>query len=397
MILTTAASYPVWGHLLPGIGTMIGGERWSVSMARVLGAVPSTLLFAGALTAALQAHRERLATAILLAATPTTVFLIAVVNPSGLTVAGALAVWTAALVWESNNAGHHLLFIAGVAALILPRSDGLLWGVLVASLVGFVRWKSPRVVVQVFHPVERAAIGLIVATAASWNVFVRPELIKMPVDQSGIALVGRILGGTGSYMREAVGVLGWLDTPIPEPALFLWIAAVGVLAGSAPERERRATFAAAFSLLGFFAVGWTFELLQAQTAGLFWQGRYGLPLLVGAVLLVVGRVRDAGPDTVAQGLAGLVWFIWNASVFQSFRRFGVGASDSVLPWKWDADVAALSPMLLLIIHMLISGALCAFVVSPRRCDHDGCNVTRPWVSLVTPAITSKVRAFCTWS
>ncbi len=364
-VLTTAASYPVWGHLLPGIGTVIGGERGSVWAARILGAVPSTILLAAAVTAALRARRERLAAALLLAMTPTTVFLIAVVNPSGLTVAGALAVWTAAIVEDSITVGNRLLFVAGAAALILPRSDGLLWGCLVGILILYVRSQSPRSFLQAFRPVERAAMGLITTMAVSWSVLVRPELIEQPIDQSGIALAQQILGGTGSYLREAVGVLGWLDTPVPEPALFLWILAVGLLAGHALERDRRATVAAVLAALGFFAAGWGLELVQAGDAGLFWQGRYGLPLLVGAVLLVAGKGQSDGPDVVARGIAGAVWFIWNASVFQSFRRFGIGASDSILPWKWDGDVAAVSPIPLLMIHGLVSGGLCAFVVRSR--------------------------------
>jgi len=87
--------YPIWGHLLPGAATFLPASAgpW---MARVLHGLIPALLVGVALTE--RARRGWLAAgSTLLAITPMAWFLFAVVNPSGLVIAGGLSLWVGLL------------------------------------------------------------------------------------------------------------------------------------------------------------------------------------------------------------------------------------------------------------------------------------------------------------
>ena len=78
---------------------------------------------------------------------------------------------------------------------------------------------------------------------------------------------------TGRHIREAVGVVGWLDTAIPESMFALWFFGAGlvVMAGLVARHHRR-VIAAVLALAAFVVVGWILEIVQGSSAGLFWQG-----------------------------------------------------------------------------------------------------------------------------
>jgi glycosyltransferase involved in cell wall biosynthesis len=403
---TRSADYPIWGHLLPGVGTYAPASS-STWVARLLDAlVPIGLVTIGLVLAA---RRSRFAAgSTLFALTPLAWFTFSVVNPSGLVVAGGFGLWIAIMDprRDPGRVGAWLTAISW-AALVLPRRDGMVWATLILALgiliadVGLLAWwrrlgLGPQLVVAA-SSLATLAWASTSNTNASLALFATPlapiatELgrrIWRSLDSGRtrvifLAVIGLVgaagafgvmdrraagfdravlratIGQTGADLREAVGLLGWLDTPVPTSMVFLWMIGIGLLvAVSLVVDDRRALIGAVAILGSGIASSWVLTMLQNDPTGLYWQGRYYLPLLVG-VPVVLGAVPAPGP--VARRLGGSVALISivvvNVALAAMMRRFGVGISGSLLPWDWDTYGAPLPPIVLLVVHAFATIAL----------------------------------------
>lgn len=371
--LSTAANYPIWAQVLPGLATVIVDGPEAAWLARFLHALLPVALIAATLLRLVAAERRTAASATLLAMTPMVLFLLAVVNPSGWVVAGAIALWVAAddafRTGGVATSGHRPyssgLLVAGFAMLVLPRDDGLLWAALVIAVLAIVWRRNPIVLWRGMSTAPRVIVVAITAVAAGWALLSGSDLVPVG-GPSGLSLAETVIARTGRHLREAVGVLGWLDTQIPESAFALWCFGAGavVMIALVADQVRRVS-GAALALALFVVTGWVFEIVQGRTAGLFWQGRYALPMLIGVILVAgltpgadlrIGRLAIGGPAVIAV-------IVWNLSFFQQLRRWGVGESGSIRPWAWDTYGAPLPVLLLMAIHTGASIGLCWFVLS----------------------------------
>ena len=151
----------------------------------------------------------------------------------------------------------------------------------------------------------------------------------VPVDRpaTGVEFAELVVQRTGRHLREAVGVLGWLDTPIPESMYALWCFAAGLVVMIALAHPRApAGVGAASALALFVVVGWVLEIVQGRTAGLFWQGRYALPMLDrhGDRRRPRAGRRPADRRSRPPPPACSPLVVWNVSFLQQLRRWGVG-------------------------------------------------------------------------
>lgn len=450
LLVTTSTSYPVWGHLAPGLATFfpaaIGNE-----LARLFdAAIPIALLAAGL---ALAARRSRFARAAgVLAVTPMVWFSIIVVNPSGLAIAGGFALWTALLsvgrtsVPASASATGASVdrlvawtLAAGWAAAVLPRRDSMIWAALIVAVVAAsgivdlrrmarglgvgplvviasstlatIVWaftsdtsSSMLLVAAPFLPVvgdgvhrmwsrNRTAVGRSGIVAAAVLAAVAAASVAVTRRSGGwdADLMKRVIGQSGPNLREAIGVLGWLDTPIPRTALFLWLIALGVVIGIVLATRHSADVVIAATVVVLGVVGaWVLEMSQGNDSGTYWQGRYYLPMLVG-VPLILGWSRsirtatsDVG-DTVTSDVddmrertqvgdtrervqtgvvVGVAMILMTMAFAQSMRRWGVGISGSMLPWDWNTYDTRLPPWVLLVMHIAL-GVLVTYCVTRR--------------------------------
>lgn len=195
-----------------------------------------------------------------------------------------------------------------------------------------------------------AAAGLVVAIA----------LAKRPGGWD-TELARRVVGQTGTHLVEAVGVLGWLDTPLPWLVVAGWVAVVGVLAAGALAAEARRPLIAVVVFAVSVATAWLFELLHGNSTGRYWQGRYSLPLLVGVPIVLAGatRSRDVARTVVVASMALL-----NAALWAAARRWGVGLEGSLRPWDWDTPHTPLPTLLLLASHAVGSIVLAWALLRP---------------------------------
>jgi hypothetical protein len=339
-------------------------------------------------------------------------FMFATVNPSGLVLAGALAMWVG-LIFARQHVWAPWLLAAGWAAAILPRRDGLIWVAailmiyLVYRSVSLITWftslaRGPQItiVVSTVLALGGAALsgnrisltGLVVPVVvalielARW-AFDRAEstvarvLIPTAVDVAGVvgavviflvrpgganlSLASKIFGQTGLNLFEAVGILGWLDAPVPLTVVMLVMIAIGILLTlTIIFGEYRTLIAVGGILAVAIALSWVLELYSGNETGTYWQGRYYLGLLMGMPLLLAGApgrhlVRHPGLQisAIAAVIGGVGLYAMVATFWATGRRFGVGVNGSLKPWAWDTYGSAFAPGDLGLIVTVLAGIL----------------------------------------
>jgi hypothetical protein len=337
-------------------------------------------------------------------------FMFAVVNPSGLVIAGGIAFWAASTVRlvDSDSLTRWLTAVAW-AAMVLPRRDGLVWAALALALGilvtgrGLREWwralgRGPQVVIVVstlavlawaatsdtnaaqalfvvpLAPVA-AALGRrawrapwlastarrVIAAGIAVAVVVLGALFVMSLRRRGFdrAVLQRTIDQTGFDLTEAVGLLGWLDTQIPTSMLYLWMVALGALVGVALVMgDVLRVVGVTGIVLVAILTSWTLTMLQNEATGTYWQGRYYLPLLVG-VPIVLGRI-DVDPAVarrVGRVVSGVALVVLNAAMIYGVRRWAVGFGGTMFPWEWDTYGTVLPPVVLIGLHAVASVAL----------------------------------------
>jgi hypothetical protein len=191
----------------------------------------------------------------------------------------------------------------------------------------------------------------------------------------------RLVAQSGNQVEEAIGILGWLDVPLPTSALFAWLIALGIVAGVRVVTDDRASLLGAVVVLAVAVpAAWIVEMVQGNDTGTYFQGRYYLPLLVAVPLLLGHRGGAAGAvdgdgvhrDRTARDVEHRVGVIAAVAGLglgvvafaAALRRFGVGIEGSLLPWRWDTYPTVLPPIVTLILAVVASVGLGRAVVGP---------------------------------
>ena len=225
-------------------------------------------------------------------------YLAGVVNPSSVEVAAAICLWAslAVVVLSDQPVGHRAVSRCGVAGVALVVSRGLSPAFALiavgsmAALAGGDRlrllWRQRDV-----RQWASAVVGATVA-AVAWTVWIEA---RFRARFNGIGLVSGF-GRTGPVLRQAIGVLGSLDLPLPWPVYALWAVAgaAALAAGLRGAREVRPRLVLV-ALAGLAVI-----VPAASTGanlppiGFGWQGRFGLPLLDGVVILALSVAPGCG-------------------------------------------------------------------------------------------------------
>lgn len=416
MAATTSTGYAPYAFLLPGLASYSGWPQGYAYLARGLDALVPLALVAGALRVA-RRRSAAFAAAVLVALTPIAWFSIGVVNPSSTAIAGGLALWVGLLSPHDRRAS--LLTAAGWAALLVARRDGPLWATLTVVAVAALTARRPSEQWRLLGPVARWAVlpaallplwapiqnhdrglNLVLALSPVALVAVEAWMRWWPAHtrrrQRWAAVAGAVLLGTigvvvaararpggfeasvlrlivsntGEHLRQLVGVLGWLDAPVPTSAVLLWWAAVGGFAAVAWLERPRAALVGAAVLLVAVGTAWMLELGQGADYGHYWQGRYSMPFAVGIVLVLGHRAGGVALVTrLAAPAAAIAWLVWNAGFAAAQQRWAVGIGGTFWPWRWDTWSAPVHPAVLVAVHAGASGGLCWRVACPTPARH----------------------------
>jgi Predicted membrane protein (DUF2142) len=309
------------------------------------------------------AHRGPLVLARALAITPLVFFFGAVVNPSGLTIASALAMWTGGLLLVRGGPPTRssvARFAGPLCLFLLMRRDSLYWAALIiGALALLASWDQVR---RLARSPEMWIGAAAVAICAALS------LLSGGSGDSGLITSGssgsfwKAVVMTPDYLRQLIGVLGWTDTVLPFPVYLLFGAMVAFLLlavwcfGSGRIALVTAAIAAAVIAVPV-AIGTTLYP--------YFQGRYQMGFAVGlpmvAALGITELLDTHGWTWPRRAMVLMLAMIGTAqamSFAQTLRRFTVGPSGR---WwifarpQWQPPHG--SPSLLVVLFIAVIAAL----------------------------------------
>jgi hypothetical protein len=366
-------------YAVVGLPTLLFPARTGVYLMRLVGVVVSAAFLASAFASARELRRPALFAALFLAFSPEVVFLMSTVTPNGLEATTAICLWTTLLVVARGERPPDARIVAraSIALIVLVNVRGLspLFAGICLVAVAVLAGRAQIRALFARRDVRRWTLATAIASlpAVAWIVAVS---VKWKVERSGNGLMTSV-DSTPRFLRQTVGVFVWeqrgfvaVQEILPPIGFYLvWWAAVGLVLAVAFRFARRTDGIVLGGLIALFL--WlpiSIDGLNLPSTGYFWEGRHGLPLYAG-VVLVGGLLAAAAPEHV-RGRT-IAWpRIWAAVVAlvviaQAFalltvlRRFGVGGDG---PWN-PVDVLlrpdwspGLPPWLALV---LLTGALAA--------------------------------------
>lgn len=311
-------------------------------LGRLASAAFSMVLIGLAVACAAGGRRTRWPVAgLALAVTPMVVFLSASVTTNGMEIAGAVCFWAALLRARQQQVPRWVWLAAGVGGGVMALARQLDDAWLVAGVAVFVALVGPRGAWRRLRS-GGAASAVAVALAAcgglaslAWDVLATPS---QPVSWSVAVHNAPTTALTLRLFHQAVGVFGWLDTPLPSAAEQAWLAVTGavvVLALLLGSWRQRATLLATLAALGAGTV--LIQMFVLAQIGYVMQARYSLAMGVAVPLLsaeIVGdrMARRVRFRLVAEVMAGAILVVVAAlqwtGYYTNARRYGVGSGSS---------------------------------------------------------------------
>ena len=330
-------TYPPFAYIVPGAAMRTQG---SPAAALRVGRLVSALACLALLIAAIAVTGGGVALAgILVALTPMAVYCAAVLNASGLEIAGSLCFLAAGLRLMRPGAGPGVwvALAAGGLALTLARSLGPLLLIVLGGMLLVLAGRRPR---MPEHP--RAAAAAVAALLVAFAVALWWEIARQPHGVEGGPgyrdALAQSLHDLDDIARHAVGTFGALDTTLPGWLLVAWtLGAAGLLVIAAVRgswRERAGLAACAAVALGLTIVISVFQLRTGYGA----QGRHVLPVLA-LVALWAGEVLRRHPDGLGwlPPAAGVLWATGQAVAWLASARRGAVGTDGSWWFFGDAE------------------------------------------------------------
>ena len=361
------ARYPMTYYAIAGFSMRIGLASGlsgfsTLILARVVSGVVGYLLLG--LASWLLARRfgwQAATIPILALMVPNTHFLLNSINPNGFEIAAtaALAACVISIRHDVLRTGKcstslQVLLVVLILAAGWTRPLSVVW----TGMILLILWVPGRRRRPLLFELSKPLVVLIfvgVAFLLGWFYYeatgTRTESVgvdeweKLPAWLQFWMVVTRF----GDMFRNGYGLLGWADYEIPLFSFILWILVACAVTTALIVGSRRTVLRpriAAFVVLGSMVV----ITLQSVQTGFGWQGRYWLPPLAGALVLLVPAIQGRGVPArqrnklwwILTGVTGLLTL--HALFFNLWRyQFGLNAPFwrfSALPYPRDGvDVA----------------------------------------------------------
>jgi hypothetical protein len=385
-------------YAVVGLPTLLFPARTGVYLMRLVGVALSAAFLASAFASARELRKPALFAALFLAISPEVVFLMSTVTPNGLEATTAICLWVTLLVIArgARAPDGRLVARAAIALIVLVNVRGLspLFAALCLAAVAFLAGRARVRALVARSDVRRWTVATAIAAVPA-VVWIGLVSVKWKVERSGNGLTTSI-DSTPRFLRQTVGVFVWeqrgfvaVQEILPPVGFYLvWWAAVALVLVVAFRYARRSDGIVLGVLIALFL--WlpiSIDGLNFPSTGYFWEGRHGLPLYAG-VVLVGGLLAASAPDRV--GTRTVPWRpVWAtvagvAVAAQAFalltvlRRFGVGGGgtwnpvDVLLRPDWSPGLPAWLALLLL------TGAMSALAWTSMR-------DARPPAAVASPA------------
>jgi hypothetical protein len=374
---TTAWNYPPFYYLLVGWPTLFTSGLSGLYLMRLVASMWAALLLALALQN-LETVRARgpLLLGAAIAITPAVLSFGGAVNPTGMSLAAALAVWTGGIALvRTDHIIRPAIALSRVGAplclFLLLRRDTVLWAGLIALTLAAV---TPR---ERLREIARTRLAWIWSAAVAGCAALQLILSGGSTATSFVTSGGGSLSDTWNELPWYIdqiggGILGWLDTRLPPlvydiftygPAL---LAVLGICLGA----RRLAVATAALTGLAVSA-----PLGIGMIRYGYVQGRYILPLalgipLLGGLALAERLGRRRVPCSLVVVPLVIIGGAHVAAFAQVMRRFTAGAHGAWWFWErppWEPPL--LSPTILLVTFTLGLSLTLAQIyrsMAPRR-------------------------------
>ena len=284
---------------------------------------------------------------LLLVSTPMAAFLWAVVNPSGWEITtGLVFAYLFGITWWrglalGNGANPHVTLVGlGAASVLfgLSRHDAFVWMTLLVVAV-LLMGSSQSSRIDKIRLLLTAAIGI--GAGVAWNLVFRAQHViwnETPVENPGfndyVGWLGQIDNAMSDRIRQMIGVLGWLDTPIPEWLMFTVLAGWAMLLGVLLTRGRMPARVVIFGFAVSVFLPMAIELQRWNDWPYWYQGRITLPFTLAFLLLVLVRF-GAKARRPAQAMSIVMGFALAVMVWQNLMRNAFGIRG-YLPQRWES-------------------------------------------------------------
>ena len=288
------------------------------------------------------------------AMTPMVLFIGAVINPSGLEICSAFALWCSLLAWVRPGAGVPLrpaVVWSTVSAVVFESTRGLSPAFMAATVVAVAVLAGWPAVRQLARLRETRAAGAVVVIfgvlAVAWVLLAGALRLSrttvVPADMSTIAIVRAALSKNRQFL-PFVGNFGWLDTPAPWWVVDIWkVAAVCLVVGVVATRAWRSLIVMALVAVGTVVIPAIGDVLEARSIGMVSQARYILPLAIGVALVAGVSIEWRGPWTRPVATVGMVFLAIGqlGGFLRALRRYRFGLGPAVpTPAVWVPPLGA---------------------------------------------------------
>lgn len=339
---TSAGNYNPMYYALIGLPSRLMGGAPAVYLMRIIGALACAGFLAVAIGAAASMRRRfwPLVSSLTIL-TPMVLFLSGAINPNGLEIATTAALFMSLCVVFENHKNlkdvRWSIVLVGFSAAVLAntRALSLLWLALaVTAPILMFGW---RPLISILKDKLGLAmtlfIGLGCAASLAWlgvaNSF--NSLLGGPSSITPDQAFYTMLDRTFVYSSGYIGVMGWLDTPVPGAVIAFWnFAFAALIIGGMSVGKIRSRLGVYMLLVAVILVPAILQASMIEKLGYIWQGRYLLALFALLVLACgVTMMQGPTPQTlwskslIRWGLAGAVGVHIYAFLYV-LRRFTVG-------------------------------------------------------------------------
>lgn len=379
-----------------GLPTLLWTGTFGAYAMRVVGLLLATALLASAAQSIRQSKTPRLAAAAFFGCiTPMVLYLAASSNPSGLEIAAALSLWATGVLLARPDIQPTRREIArfgiAICALILARGLGPGFALVIVATFGLLARSEgvKRLAKQRDLWFWAAATVAALAMSGAWLVAVQQ---RFPVEERIGSGLSYALGQVPWYLYQSVGVFGQNDSALPAGAAIVWGVGLAVLFVAGLIRSApRARLVAMATLLAGIGVSISAEGFSLPPIGFYWQGRYALPLLVGAFVVATCAYDRRAPEqpTLSPAwatwggpygrwvLAGIVgsFIAIHGVAFASLSRYVASRGEDIQSWSdFLTDPRWRAPVPFTALLLVYTGACLIFwwlLVRPRtpRSEH----------------------------
>lgn len=388
---TSVGRYPPLYYAVVGLPLLVTVSTTGIYLMRLVNAVICAV-FIGLAVVCITSWSRRwfLLVGVLLALTPMVVFLGGVVNPNGPETCIAICAWTSGLVLVLERAdapprGLVVIFTASLAALALTRGLSPLWVALILIVLGILagrrralhllHTRSLKICLAIVTMCGIVAVAWILAEHSNQYAYPGPGV---PAHEGTLDILFNIFGYTGTWIREMIGIFGYLDTPAPFATFLVWYLATGfvlLLALSCSARRAAAALLAVVTIVVVVPVVLSYP--EIHRFGFAWQGRYILPIAVGIPILSAALIDAAGAIARFRVRASVIFCICIgvadfAAFFTAQRRYASGLPGPIDPAQgtWGPPPGnSLMTMWSLVAIALLVGAV-AFAISRSVTDEN---------------------------